>query len=109
MSDFKLLIQLRDSLKEPRALTLNQLKTKTKEFRRLHNTVVESIWALGINITKATGEVQAQLTKERRDLVELLKECNSRETIFDLIKEIKEKEKSECGHTIIDTGSPYAL
>ena len=44
MGDFKLLEHFSMALKNRGELTLEQLKNKTDEYRKLHNEVVEAIW-----------------------------------------------------------------
>lgn len=112
MGDFKLLEHLRASgegLKDPEALSLSDLKTKTKEFRELHTKITEQIWSLNLQMIKLTGDALLQLKKERDELKKLFSECNSQGAIIELLKIIKEKEGIESDDDNSEVCSPVAF
>ena len=110
MTDFKLLQHLSKSLKNPSSLPLNLLRVKTKEYRALHNEVMERIWSLKGDLTTAIDEAgRVELNKQINELEKVLKDCSTEVQLKELLKVIKDKEITECGFSKIGGLSPYSL
>ncbi len=110
MGDFKLLEHFSMALKNRGELTLEQLKNKTDEYRKLHNEVVEAIWSLKIKKSRTTDNSECVVLLERiNELQNILNKSQSEAQIAALLNEIKNKEITVTGFSKIGTGSPYTL
>lgn len=110
MGDFKLLQHLSGSLKNPQSMSLEQLRSTTREFITLRNKVIEYIWSLKGQLSRASESiVRLDVSKQISEVQQSLDKCASEQQIKDLLKEIKDKEIIEIGCSSIGGSTPYSL
>jgi hypothetical protein len=107
MSDLKLLEHFRKSALS--VLTLEQLKERARLVQAANNRIVQDLWAVNSKITKTVGEEQSRLLIKRDELEKSLRELTAKESITHLLREIKNKERAECGDSVVSPSSPYTL
>ncbi len=110
MVDFRLFQSLSNVLRESNKLTLDELKLKTEQYRKLHNQLTQEIWRLNAEYNRTSNsQKRDEITGKKDKITKQLKELGSEKLLNALLDEIKNKEINEDGYSELDRNSPYIL
>ncbi|KTD16535.1 hypothetical protein [Legionella jordanis] len=87
---------------------LGNLKNITREYRALHNQIVENIWKLTLELQRSNS-TDGNLTDELAQLQNTLQECNSEAKLKALLAKVNAIETELFGSSKVGGNSPYVL